>query len=134
GNTVTFNGATGSWNLLGGTIIGGTIAFPGADRLVMTTSGVTLSNVQVNGELLFDTTSAIALMSGTTRFTAARLQAGNATVQFSPGYTLLDLVVAEGATIGTRSVVGALGGAGTLTVGPGGVIRLAAGSGANLNI
>ena len=79
-------------------------------------------------------TSASARVSGTTRFSAARLTGNAATLQFAPGYTLMDLVVAEGAATGTRNIQGAVGGPGMLTVAPGAVIRLAAGSGGNLNI
>ncbi|MGE4198775.1 MAG: GC-type dockerin domain-anchored protein, partial [Phycisphaerales bacterium] len=134
GGTFTFTASTGSWNLLGGTISGGTLVFDGADRLVFTSSAGNLADVQVNGELLLDSTSATVRVSGTTRFTAARLTANAATLQMAPGYTLMDLVVAEGATTGTRHVTGAVGGTGTLTIGPTGSIRVAAGSGGGLGI
>jgi len=134
GNTLAFNAATGSWNLLGGTFSGGTIVFTGADRLLMTSSGGNLTDVQVNGELLMDSTNAAARMIGTTRFAAARLSANNAGIQFAPGYTLNDLVVAEGAATGQRTITGAVGGNGTLTISTTGVIRLAAGAGGNLTI
>jgi hypothetical protein len=134
GNTITLNAATGSWNLSGGTITGGTLAFTGGNRLAITSGSGTLQDVQVNGELLADTTSASVRIAGSTRFTALRLAANAANVQITTGYTLMDLIVAEGAAVGGRSIVGAVGGTGTLTVGPTGVIRLAAGAGGNLTI
>src|SRR5690606_25657415 len=117
GNTFTFNAATGSWNQLGGNVLGGTIVFSG-ERLVPTSSGGGYTDVQVNGELLLDSTSATLRVAGTTRFSAARLAANGATLQFTPGYTLHDLVVAEGAATGSRTIQGAVGGMGTLTVSP----------------
>ncbi|MBC7772330.1 MAG: hypothetical protein H7210_07545, partial [Pyrinomonadaceae bacterium] len=134
GSTFTFTAATGSWNLAGGTIMGGTVVFTGPNRLVMTPSSGTLTDVVVVGDLLLDTTSASVRASGSTRFTAARLSANATTIHFAPGYTLADLIVSEGAAAGQRSVVGAFGGEGTLTIGPTGVIRLAAGSGGGLGI
>jgi hypothetical protein len=133
GNTFTFNAATGSWNQLGGNVLGGTVVFSG-QRLVPTSSGGGYTDVQINGDLLFDSTSASLRIAGATRFTAARLAANNATLQFTSGYTLHDLVVSEGGATGSRSIQGAVGGTGTLTISPTGVIRLAAGSGGNLSI
>jgi hypothetical protein len=134
GNTLTFNAASGAWNLLGGSILGGTIVFNGTNRLAATTSGGTLADVQVNGELLLDANNVSIRAAGSTRFAAARLTAANVTLQLAPGYTLLDLVVAEGASTGQRNITGAVGGSGTLTIGATGVIRLAPGAGANLAI
>lgn len=49
GNTLTLNAGTGSWNLLGGTIAGGTVATSGGSRLVATSSGGALSGVTLTG-------------------------------------------------------------------------------------
>jgi membrane-associated phospholipid phosphatase len=52
GGTLNLNAASGSWNLLGGTIRNGTIAESGGAVLVITnTGGNTLTNMTVNGDL-----------------------------------------------------------------------------------
>ncbi len=132
--TLTLNAGTGSWNLLGGTINGGTVTTAGGSALVATSSGGTLADVTLTGELLLDTTSARVLVSGTTSFTAVRLSANATVLQLAPGYTLNSLVSVEGAAAGTRTIQVAVGGAGTVTFGPSAVVRLAAGSGGDLNI
>jgi len=134
GNTFTFNAATGSWNLVAGTVNGGAVVFSGANRLVFTSNGGSLNDVQVTGDLLLDTVSANVRAAGTTRFTAARLTTASAAINFAPGYTLFDLVSVEGAAAGQRSVLGAHGGTGTLTIAPSGIIRLAAGCGGGLSL
>ena len=51
GTTLTLDGTTGSWNLLGGEILNGTLDETAGASLVMTTSGGTLDGVTVNGGL-----------------------------------------------------------------------------------
>ena len=51
GNTLTLNAASGSWNLVGGTVNGGTVSESGGAELVPTNSGGTLSGVTMNGPL-----------------------------------------------------------------------------------
>ena len=51
GGTWTLNAATGSWNLLGGGVRNGTVSESGGALLVATSSGGTLTNVAVNGDL-----------------------------------------------------------------------------------
>ena len=133
--TITISGTpavqtiTSSRNLqlTGGTLSGGTLGLSGGASLLGSTSGGAVSNVAVTGDLLINTTSAGVLVSGTTTFTAARLQANNAILYMAPGYTLNSLVVSEGAAGGTRRIDLAFGGAGTVTFGPSAVVRLAAG-------
>jgi hypothetical protein len=132
-STLTLNAATGTWNFSGATINNGTVNQTGGSLLAMTTSGGTLANVAVTGaDLLFDVDSAQVLVSGSTSFPAARLRSSSATLRMTPGYTLNSLVVAEGAATGQRAIALAVGGTGTVTVGPTGSIRLAAGCGGNL--
>jgi hypothetical protein len=50
-STLTLNATTGSWNLVGGTIMGGTLTFDPGQTLVLTASGGLLSGVTVNGDL-----------------------------------------------------------------------------------
>ncbi len=132
--TLTLNTATGSWNFVGGTIVGGVVNFANGQSLVMTASGGTLNNVTMNHDLVLDSTSANVIIQGTTTFAAARMT-GNATyLYFAPGYTLNTLISVEGATTGGRNIVMAYGGTGTFTVGATGVIRVAAGSGGDLSM
>ena len=51
GSTLVLNAVTGSWNLAGGTITGGTLSESDGAELVMTSSGGTLDGVTVNGDL-----------------------------------------------------------------------------------
>ena len=51
GSTLTLGPASGSWNLVGGTISGGTLSETGGAELVATSSGGTLSGVTVSGPL-----------------------------------------------------------------------------------
>ncbi len=134
GNTIQLNATTGSWNMASGSIVGGTMNFADGTTLRTTTSGGTLSSVALNGELVVSTASSSITLAGTTSFTAARLTGSNVTLNMAPGYTLNSLVVAEGATAGTRNITMAVGGVGTVTFGPSAVVRLAAGTGGGLNL
>jgi len=51
GGTLAFNAATGSWNLSGGTIKGGTITESSGAELVFTSLGGTLNGVMFSGDL-----------------------------------------------------------------------------------
>ena len=134
GSTLTLNAATGAWNLLGGTVVGGTLTFADGQAMVLTSSGGTYNNVTLTQELTLDATSATIIIQGTTTFPAARLRANASSINFAPGYTLNTLVSAEGATAGGRTVTMAYGGTGTFTLGAAGVIRLAAASGGGLTL
>ena len=50
-DTLTLNSTTGSWNLQGGTISGGTVSESGGAELAITSSGGALNGVTVNGPL-----------------------------------------------------------------------------------
>jgi hypothetical protein len=136
GATLTLNAGTGTWNLSNGTINNGSIVHgSGGATLGMTTSGGTLASVAVSGaDLVFNTTSSIVTLSGSTSFPAARLMANNATINMQTGYTLNSLVSAEGATTGTRNINMAIGGSGTITFGPSAIVRLASDCGGNLSL
>ncbi len=129
----TLNAATGSWQLLGGTINNGSISFADGSLLVYTSAGGVLNNITLNGEIVLDSDAAVRI-SGTTVFAGARLIGGGANLSFAPGYTLNTTVTAEGAATGTRFVTVAAGGNGTVTIAQNGVIRLAAGSGGGLTL
>ncbi len=134
GNTITLNATTGSWTMSSGTILNGSVNLTAGTQLLTTSSGGTLDNVAVTGEIILSTTSAYVIMAGATTFTAARLQANNTTIYMAPGSTLNSLVSAEGAAAGTRNITLAYGGAGTVTFGPSAIVRLASGAGAGLSI
>jgi hypothetical protein len=51
GGTLALNAATGSWNLLGGTLQNGTLSESDGALLVFTSSGGVLTNVTVNGDM-----------------------------------------------------------------------------------
>ena len=134
-STLILDAVTGSWNLSGGTITNGTVNQTGGSVLAITSNGGTLANVAITGgDLLLNVNTARVLVSGTTNFPAARLQASSVNFQMAPGYVLNSLIVAEGAATGSRIINLAIGGAGTITVAPTGVIRLAADCGGNLSL
>src|SRR5207249_1993 len=91
-STLTLNAATGSWNLLGGTINNGTVNQTAGSVLAITPNGGTLNNVAIAGDLLLDTSSANVLVSGSSSFPAARLSGDGAYLRMAPGYTLNALV------------------------------------------
>jgi len=127
-NTLTLNASTGSWQLAGGTINGGSIIFSSGFGLDITSSANSaLNNVAISGELIIGT-SDILTLRGSTTFTAARL-VGPSTLNLGTGYTLSSPVVAEGTATGTRSIRVSAGSAGTTTIGPSGSIRTAPGFG-----
>lgn len=127
GNTLTLNAATGPWRLAGGTINNGTLVESGANLVTTTASGV-LNSVAITGDLLLSATDVRVQISGTTSFNAARLSGANTFLLISPGYTLNSQVVSEGTAGGNRTLSLAVGAAGTVTIGPSGVVRTAAGS------
>ncbi len=128
GNTLTLNGTTGPWRLAGGTINNGVLVETAGANLVTTTSGGTLNSVAITGDLVLNVTDARVLITGTTSFSAARLSGSNTILQIAPGYTLNSMVVSEGTAGGNRTLSLATGSAGTVTIGPSGVVRTAAGS------
>ena len=77
GTTLAFTAATGSWNLLGGSITGGTVTEAGGAELTFTNSGGTLAGVTFDNDL-----------------DLASLYGANATV--TGGLTLADATVVPG--------------------------------------
>ncbi len=127
GQNFTFNAATGSWTLNGGTITGGSLGFANSTTLVVTFSPSNLlSGVTVNGDLTLNTTSAVTKIAGGTTFAMAHLAVNAADLGFAPGQTLSGTILFEGAATGTRHVE-MNGTAGSFTIGPSGVIRTNAG-------
>ena len=64
GSTLTLDAASGSWNLAGGTVAGGTVAESGGAGLIVTGSGGTLAGVTVNGPLDLTGGSVSAAVTG----------------------------------------------------------------------
>ena len=62
-STLTLNAGSGSWDLAGGTINGGTVAASGGSELVLTSSSGTLSGVTVNGPLDLTASGAYAYVT-----------------------------------------------------------------------
>lgn len=107
--------------MFGGSITGGTINTADGRTLLTTSTGGTLANLQFNGDIILNTTSAYIVFSGTTRFGTAHLQASNTSVRFSNGFTMNDTIIAEGPATGTRLIYSS--GGGPTTIGATGVIR-----------
>lgn len=135
GHTLHLDAATGSWNLLGGTIYGGVLEWSDGARLHITNAGGLLASVAVMGDILLDTPGAAVTLAGDTRFQAARLSATDTVLGFTAGSMLRDTVSIEGSVAGTRFITGGLyQSSGTFTVAPEGSIRVAADSAADLTI
>src|SRR4029079_10377068 len=129
GTTLPLNATTGSWNLAGGTISGGTVTFAAGQDLGITADGNNrLLNVTVSGDLTLSATNARVKIEGTTTFANAHLSGANASLGFGPGTTLTGNVLFEGGDASTRAVE-MNGNAGTFTIGPTGSIRTVAGFG-----
>lgn len=118
--------ASSQVTLNGGTLSGGVWDVAALGMTVGATQS-TLADVQVLGNLNFTSFISKALLSGSTRFGTANLSAGAATIIFAGGYVLSDALVVSGIAIGPRAI--SIAGAGTLTIGATGSVRIAAGSG-----
>jgi hypothetical protein len=134
GNTIALGASIGSWTLLGGAINGGAVTYSDGRRLNFSSAGGTLDNVNVGGELVLDSTDEAVAVSGSTSFTAARLAAGDVELRMAPGFTLETSVFGEGPAGGTRTIVIAYGGQGTVTFEPSAQVRLLSGCGGSLSI
>lgn len=95
-STLTLNNLTGSWTLKGGTISGGGVNFADGRRLETSSSGGTLKNVLLDGDMTLVVPNAKLNIQGTTRFHTIYLLYTNCRLAFLSGYTLLDTVVADG--------------------------------------
>ena len=131
-NTLALNNTTGSWNLAGGTINGGTLAVADGKTLNATNTGGTLSGVTVNGDLSFPAVfNAKVLIAGGTTFATAHLAGNYSAIGFAPAQTLTGTIQFEGA--GDQASV-TMGSAGTFTVGATGVIKTLAGLTGNVTV
>ncbi len=123
GTTLALTPATGSWNLLGGTLTNGTLTETGGAELVFTASGGTLDGVTIDGNL--DLTGTFSGF----QFPSAHLANdvvlnGTAYLGDATGSTEGELFFNANAILsGTGTVIfGGLGGqlsGGTMTIGPG---------------
>ncbi len=127
GQNFTFNAATGSWTLNGGTITGGSLSFADSKTLAIAANTANLlSGVTVNGDLTLNTISARTMIAVGTTFATAHLAANATSLGFAPGQTLSQTILFDGAANGIRHVE-LNGTAGSFTIGPSGVIRTNAG-------
>lgn len=65
GTVQTLNASTGSWNIRGAVINGGTFDFSDGQGLLPTSAGGTLNNVTINGDLNFGTNASLTISNGT---------------------------------------------------------------------
>ncbi|HEY7090323.1 MAG TPA: PEP-CTERM sorting domain-containing protein [Tepidisphaeraceae bacterium] len=125
GNNLTLNSNTGSWNLLGGTITGGSLSFANGQTLNLTSSNGVLSGLTVNGDLSFPTSFSRVLISNGTTFATAHLFGANSEIGFTGGSTLNSTIQFEGTTGSARYLT--LSSAGSFTIGSSGVVKTVAG-------
>jgi hypothetical protein len=117
-NIFTINGGT----LKDATVLAGS----GGQGIEFTSnSNNRLTGVTVNGDLFLTASGARARIEGGTTFTTAHLIGGSSAIGFAPGSVLSGTVLFEGSSTNGRNVT-MNGAAGTLTIGPTGVIRTAA--------
>jgi hypothetical protein len=141
GSTLTLNATTGSWELLLGEIIGGTVNATGGAALRagpgLPFSGLfpgnALTGVTINGDLTLALQDSFVQVRNGTTFTRARLAAPNATLAIPDSQALNGEVVCEGAE-GIRRITSLSGDSATLTIGPGGIIRTTPGFAGDLTI
>jgi Malectin domain len=123
GTTLALTPATGSWNLLGGTLTNGTLTESGGAELVFTVSGGTLDGVTVDGNL--DLTGTFAgYQSPSANLANDVVLDGTAYLGNATGSTGGELFFNNNAILsGTGTVIfGGSGGelsGGTMTIGPG---------------
>ena len=113
--------ATGSWNLLGGTIVGGTVAFADGETLLTTTSGGLFNGVTLNSDMTVGNNHDLTIDNGLTLNAVLTIAStGNFTdLNFAPGDQTLGgtgEVVLGGTSSNNRLRVG-VGGVMTLTIG-----------------
>ncbi len=121
-SSLTLNASTGSWELFGGQIAGGTLSY--ADGATLSARFGTFASVAIAGDL-FLSDSAQVDVAGTTSFAVAHVPNG-ARIRFAPGYTLNSTVRFEGpGTLGRSAVTSSTG---VLTIGTSGVIEIAPGT------
>ena len=77
GGTLAFTAATGSWNLVGGTLLGGTVTEADGAELIFTNSGGTLNGVTFNNDLDL-TNNASATVSNGLTLNGSTINLGNA--------------------------------------------------------
>lgn len=134
GRTLTLNAKTGSWQVRGGNIVGGTLAFLDGAGLDYTNYESSLRDVEVQGDIVLDALNDQVTLLGTTRFGTLHLTGGNATVRMGAGYVLHDVIVADGPEAGTRLIELAAYGAGDATFAVDSSVLLDAGCGGDLEI
>ncbi len=118
GDSLGFDAASGSWELSGGSVTGGTLSHADGERLAIgTNSSNHLIDVSVVGGLVLDIAGGRVQIVGTTTWDIARLAASIVTLGFAGGATVPGDVVFEG-TAASRALT--MVSAGTLTV-PAGV-------------
>jgi hypothetical protein len=119
--TLLLNAVTGSWNLFGGTIVGGTVAFADGARLVTTSSGGIFNGVTLNSDITIGNGQILSIVNGLTLNAVLTLASSGLTTElrFNPGAQMLGgtgEVVTGGTGLANRILVGN-GGAATLTLG-----------------
>jgi hypothetical protein len=132
--TLTLDATTGSWNLSGGTINGGTLQqLDGQMLQVSSNENNRLKGVTVAGDLTLSASGARVRIEGGTTFANAHLSGGNSFLMFAPGSVLTGNILFEGGDGSSRAVT-MNGTSGTLTVAPGASIRTVAGFGGSVDL
>ena len=121
GNTFTFNAVTGTWNLLGGMVVGGTLAFADGQTLAITAnSSNRLNGVAITGDLLLNQNGAVVrILNGVNVNGVVHVSGDSASLAFEGNQTWsAGTVVFEGTT-GGRRIIEAVNSSTTLTLGAG---------------
>ena len=126
GGTLILDATMGSWNLMNGTVIGGTVAFADGSSFLTTTGNGTFDGVTLNGDMTISNGQSLTVVNGLTLnaiLTLASTSTGfNTDLRFGGGIQTLagtGEVLLAGSASNNRLVLGATGGGTTLTIGPG---------------
>ncbi len=126
GNTFTFSNTTGSWNMLGGTVHGGSVVYSEGHGLNVTSNtNNRILDVAIDGEVALSASDAVLRVEGTASFTRARLTGHYSGLAFGPGTVISGEVIFDGPGTGYRFVE-SNGQNGTVTIAPSGIIRTTA--------
>ena len=133
GRATTLSPATGSWRLVGGTIVGGSLGDTPTDRLILTSGSGSIDSVTLNSELLLDGANARVRILGTTTVPAIRLRSTQAGVSFSNGYVITYPIISDSPVATTHGLDSTAAGS-TLSFGSTGSFTSAPGSLASMSV
>jgi hypothetical protein len=134
GQSTVLDAATGSWRLDGGTVVGGTLAFSGGNRLIISgLLGNRIDGVGLQSELVLDENSSRVVFNVTTTAVGVRLTSSNAGLLLDNNAVINYPVISDSVVQTSHAVESSVANA-TLTIAPGGSVTTTPGSRATLYV